>query len=257
MLRQRVITGVLAVLVVVAILVWGPLPWRVFVYAGSVLAVREWCWIAGVTLRGLPGLWAFATVCVALWRPEWLAPPWLMFWVMGTLAIPVVLRNTSTASRLATLWTGSLYIGFGGAALGTLRDLGIGWVILPLVAIWATDTTAYFAGSWLKGPKLWPSISPKKTVSGAVAGLAGGAVAAAIAGAAAFPGHAWWKFLLAGAVISAAGQLGDLVESACKRAAGVKDSGHLLPGHGGVLDRVDSLLFAAPVAALLLTRVMH
>ncbi|MCL6597337.1 MAG: phosphatidate cytidylyltransferase [Alicyclobacillus macrosporangiidus] len=257
MLRQRVITGILAVVVVIAIVVWGPLPWRVFAFAGSLLAVREWCTITGVDWRSAPGVWALATVTVVLWRPEWLTPPWLPFWVMGTLAIPVLLRNRTAAGQMSMLWTGALYIGFGGSSLAALRDLGIGWLVLPLVTIWATDTTAYFAGSSLQGPKLWPDISPKKTISGAVAGLAGGAAAAALVGAVAFQEVPWWTFLWIGAVVSAAGQVGDLVESACKRAAGVKDSGHLLPGHGGVLDRVDSLLLASPVALCVLTRVIH
>lgn len=136
------------------------------------------------------------------------------------------------------------------------RAGGTALVMLPVLCTWASDIGAYAAGRIVGGPKLIPAVSPGKTVAGAVGGLvASGALAAAYAPAVLRPaaslGFAPGRALLFGLAISVAAQLGDLVESLLKRDAGVKDSSHLIPGHGGVLDRVDSLLFALPTAYLL------
>jgi phosphatidate cytidylyltransferase len=121
-------------------------------------------------------------------------------------------------------------------------------IVYILVAAVVTDTGAFYAGSQIGGPKLWPSISPKKTWAGSVGGLAACLAWSVVFGLAygQAPLVAW---LMLGLVINAAAQFGDLFESAMKRWLQVKDTGDLLPGHGGMLDRIDSLLFAAPVYA--------
>ncbi|WP_460030564.1 phosphatidate cytidylyltransferase [Megalodesulfovibrio paquesii] len=131
---------------------------------------------------------------------------------------------------------------------------------LVLAGVIATDVGAYYAGHLIGGPKLWPTVSPKKTWAGSLGGLMatlavvtgaglglGGKVIGLDASQATF---SLWAWLALGTTISVSAQLGDLFESALKRHAGVKDSGNLLPGHGGVLDRIDGLLAAAPAAAL-------
>lgn len=146
----------------------------------------------------------------------------------------------------ATL-AGTLYLGLAAVALVALRDRPDGLLLLAFVfgTVWATDIFAYFAGRAIGGPKLAPAISPNKTW----AGLAGGVAAAALFGALlAHP--AGWNPLAVGpaaAALAALAQAGDLFESHLKRRAGVKDSGTLIPGHGGVLDRVDGLI---PVSAV-------
>jgi phosphatidate cytidylyltransferase len=126
-------------------------------------------------------------------------------------------------------------------------------VFFPLVVTWVVDTAAMFGGRAMGGPKLAPSISPGKTRSGSLAGLAGGLVVAPVFAAAVFPAVGLtiptWQLLAMAAVLGIIGQAGDLAESLFKREAGVKDSSHLIPGHGGVLDRLDSLYFVVPVAA--------
>lgn len=113
----------------------------------------------------------------------------------------------------------------------------------------ASDTAAYFVGSMFGRHKLWPRVSPNKSSEGAIAGLAATVLICTMVGS--IWGHApWWAFLLLGILLNVAAQLGDLFESALKRSAGVKDSSNLLPGHGGVLDRADSLLFAMPTFAV-------
>jgi len=153
---------------------------------------------------------------------------------------------------VAATMTGLLYIGGCGGYIILIRKIqdgfnqdGLGYIYILLVIIWASDSGAYFVGSKWGKTKLIPAVSPNKTVEGAIGGLIAG-----IAGA-----SFWWfsgifsifQCLSFGILISLAGMAGDLFESLIKRSGGVKDSGNLFPGHGGMLDRIDSLLFAAPV----------
>lgn len=186
----------------------------------------------------------------------------LVFGVI-VLAWGQVLRGQVDLPALSvTLW-GLFYVGWLPAHLVLLHDiegpLGAGLVTLLIAIIALSDTGAYFIGRAFGRRKLAPKISPNKTWEGAVGG-----VAAALAGACAawyidatwpaapLPGWALWEYAVAGALLAIAGQIGDLVESMMKRDAGVKDSGRLLPGHGGILDRCDGFLFAAPMLYYLL-----
>src|SRR5215510_7748704 len=119
-------------------------------------------------------------------------------------------------------------------------------VFLLLVIVWVGDAAAYFCGRAFGRHPLAPKVSPKKTVEGAVAGLIGSA-AAGIVGGVWILGEPWLNLLLISAVTGIVAQLGDLAESVLKRSVGVKDSSSILPGHGGILDRLDSLFFAAPI----------
>jgi len=160
----------------------------------------------------------------------------------------------------ATTTFGALYVGLlgfvvrltaadapvdGGTLLGFLGP-GRAWVLLLVLLVWAFDTAAYFTGRRFGRRPFMAHISPSKTQEG----VAGGLAAAAIVGAVllALLGRPWPAGLLIGLIVGAAAQAGDLAESMLKRAAGAKESGTLIPGHGGMLDRVDSFLFAAPVA---------
>jgi phosphatidate cytidylyltransferase len=171
------------------------------------------------------------------------------------LAIPVaglvsVTDLKSYSGALASTLLGILYVGFAFSWIIPLRfgDPATGWrlTILLFLVVWAEDIFAYAVGRMVGRIPLARTISPKKTVEGAIAGLAGGVLVAW-----GFS-HWFWQtgdpktVILIGGVVALAGQAGDLVESALKRAAGLKDSGTILPGHGGLLDRIDSLLFAAP-----------
>jgi phosphatidate cytidylyltransferase len=159
----------------------------------------------------------------------------------GTLAFAVFLRRMDVlvADQAAARWVGA------------------GMLLFPLVLTWVSDTAAYAGGRLMGRRRLIPSVSPAKTVEGALAGVAGTVIAGAVYAHMVL--DSWFGLpvgLLAGAaiglVVSPVAQLGDLAESVLKRAAGVKDSGTVLPGHGGVLDRFDSLFFAIPVTYWLL-----
>jgi len=132
---------------------------------------------------------------------------------------------------------------------------GVALVFFPLVIVWVCDSAAMFGGRAIGGPKLAPTVSPGKTRSGALMGVVGAVAVVplyhAIVLRPAGIDLVWWHGLLLGAILGVVGQIGDLVESLLKREAGVKDSSALIPGHGGVLDRLDSLYFALPVATML------
>jgi phosphatidate cytidylyltransferase len=158
------------------------------------------------------------------------------------------------------------YIGLSLLSLAALRWATAGWffVLFTFFAVWVGDTAAYYVGRSIGKRKFAARVSPKKTWEGAIASVIG-AMAIGVAFAAYAPGlerfslphwgtlsrPSWWIPALMALVINVAAQLGDLFESLIKRGADVKDSGTLLPGHGGILDRIDALLFAAPVALVL------
>jgi phosphatidate cytidylyltransferase len=212
----------------------------------------EWarlCRLAGA------GAWAYAVAIAAAFAAVFafgaaVAPAILLsaalFWFV---AAPLWLaRGVSMEHRAALLASGFIVLVPAGFALAALPPLP---VLLVLVLVWIADTAAYFVGRAWGRRKLAPSISPGKTWEGAAGGVFGALAYAIICGG--FVGHIAWAPLVTGAALLAALSIvGDLFESAAKRQAGVKDSGTLLPGHGGILDRIDSATATLPLAALLL-----
>ena len=188
----------------------------------------------------------------------WLWPAWMALAVM--LCGLSSLWKTSPREALlvfASQLAGSVWLGLGFGALVALREIGPGvgyaWLILLFANLWLGDTAAYLFGMWLGKRPLAPQISPKKTVAGAVAQVC---VSAAVGIGTVLIG--WIDaspvlVIAASILIGIIGQAGDLIESSLKRVAGVKDSSSLIPGHGGVLDRFDSTLFAAPLLWMLIT----
>jgi phosphatidate cytidylyltransferase len=156
----------------------------------------------------------------------------------------------TVARRMGLMAFGIVYCGILFTFLALLkRDFGEhggDWVYVVLMTAWLGDTGAYFAGRLLGKRKLYPAISPGKTWAGAVGGLAGSFLGAIVANVWFFPELGWGHGAVITLIGGALGQSGDLVESMLKRAQHVKDSGTLLPGHGGMLDRVDAVLFIAP-----------
>lgn len=257
MLKQRVMTAIVAGLVVLLVLLLGgAISWKWLVWICTMAAFIEFATMNQARWYG--GLTAYGAVLVTAveWFPHVFYHPFILYLLVASvLAVPVLSLNRVGLKIMALQTVGALYIAAGGYSLSALRELPLGWfwLWLFLISTWMSDTAAYFVGRLVKGPKLIPDISPKKTISGAVGGAIGAAVGATVFGLIAGHGDAVWLYALIGALISIAGQLGDLIESAYKRSAGVKDSGKLLPGHGGMLDRVDSLLFAAPFALWFIT----
>ena len=223
----------------------GGWPFTLFVAAASAGMGAEWARISRRDPAEKPvGAVAMVLALAALTGGVGLA--WL------GLAVALAAVAALAMARLPRAAWGLAYIAPGVLALGWLRaDPAVGFVntLFTLLVVWAGDIGAYAVGRLVGGPKLAPAISPGKTRSGAVGGLAASVLIAA--GVALYlGGNPAWAGLI-GAVVGVAGQAGDLLESGLKRRFGVKDSGGLIPGHGGLLDRLDALLVAVPVAALL------
>lgn len=173
--------------------------------------------------------------------------PLLILIVVGQLIYMMVMYPAYSPVDGAATLLGTLYVGLL-VYIYLLRTLDAGWTwtSFMLVTTWASDTCAYFTGRFLGRHRVAPALSPKKTVEGAVGGLTG-SVAAAVVYHAADPFFPLISLLVLGFLVGVAALLGDLVESAFKRQAGVKDASTLIPGHGGMLDRFDSMLFTAPL----------
>ncbi|MEZ0334535.1 MAG: phosphatidate cytidylyltransferase [Gemmatimonadales bacterium] len=200
-----------------------------------------------------------AALAVAAW------PYAVAAWLIGLLTWALAARSPAErpleavgVTLLAVLYTGALpafLLVIRHAQLPVRSWAGAWLVFFPLIVTWVCDTAAMYGGRTFGGPKLAPTVSPGKTRSGAVAGVIGGLAIAPLFSVLVFPRvgvHVGvWELVLIAGVLSVVGQVGDLVESLFKRQAGVKDSSALIPGHGGVLDRLDSLYFVIPVAAMM------
>jgi phosphatidate cytidylyltransferase len=170
--------------------------------------------------------------------------------LFGGLARPDPVERA--AMRTGWLLGGPIYVAGTLSTLDLMHGLphGGSWVLLSMFLAWMSDTVAYFAGKYLGRHKLYPKLSPKKTVEGAMGGLVGSMIGAVIVSLWLIPGFPLTHALGLAVVAGALGQAGDLFESLIKRSTGVKDSGRILPGHGGLLDRVDALMFTASATFL-------
>jgi phosphatidate cytidylyltransferase len=224
---------------------WGGIVfWLVLIVVG-LLMMSEWGELAGAEVRQIRLAQYALSVALAAMCPLTGASYFLSLGLIGA-----ALFFTGGVTRNSKLALGTVYIGLPVLSLIVLRDQPQGLLVTfwAMGLVWAADSAAYFAGRAIGGPKLAPAISPKKTWSGCVGGLAGATLGAfALVWLFGLPIQlAYVTPLLA--ILSV---LGDLYESNLKRQAGVKDSGKVLPGHGGLLDRLDGLVFVAPPAALL------
>jgi phosphatidate cytidylyltransferase len=277
---KRIITAVVLIPIVLILVFLGPRwQWLFTLAVAAVAALAGWEYMALSRRCGAnPPRAATMVALLALFAVnfEW---PDLTPAVFGILGLGLLVYCTffkpveetiadASASIFCLLYTGLTLI-----ALPTLREQANGpsLVVFLLFVVWAGDTAAYYAGRAWGRHKMAPKLSPGKTWEGAIASVAGSAVIAAVlvslaslmqepsnstvlsslervfpSAVLAYPDEIWYWVVLA-AVINVAAQVGDLAESALKRSAGVKDSGNLLPGHGGVLDRIDALLLAGPI----------
>ena len=280
MLKQRIITAIVMLAILLPALFWpSPVPFAVVsllliaaggwewgklngldqngsvVLAAVCLVLCALAWYAGLLARPLPLLWA---VMGAFWV---LAGAWLIR--AGVPGWPRIPKAVRLAGGVVVLWTAWL-------AVAQARTIGINFLLSVLVLVWVADIFAYIAGRTFgmkfTKRKLAPAISPGKSWEGVWGGMAGVLVLAVAwtladrAWSASVPSlysrlaeQGWWLLVIAALFMAAMSVVGDLVESLIKRSAGAKDSSNLLPGHGGVLDRVDALLPTLPLAMMLAT----
>lgn len=204
----------------------------------------------GARVPRAPGLVLTALVCVcAAWPDLTLTPAMVALLVgAGLVAVTGGTPDRAGVGGIAITVAGPLYIGLPlGALVGILWTHSREAALLVVLTVVASDSTQYYAGRLFGRTLLAPAISPKKTVEGAIGGFVGGAIAMAWLGGMWLPALPLATRLLLALVLVALGIVGDLLESVLKRAAQVKDSSHLIPGHGGVLDRIDALLLVVPV----------
>ncbi|MBC7831717.1 MAG: phosphatidate cytidylyltransferase [Hyphomicrobium sp.] len=249
-LKLRLISG--AVLATVAFLLTyaGPLPFALLILVCALVISWEW----GRLVRGATfdlGFFLHAigvTAAIVLAAAGYAA---LALAVLVITAITLVPLYIGRGARLSGL--GVFYVGLPAVALLWLRSdepFGFTAVLFVFAVVWASDTAAYAAGRSIGGPKLWPRVSPNKTWAGLAGALTAGAVAAAVF-AVLEPEVGPLRLILLGVALALVAQAGDLAESALKRLFNLKDASDLIPGHGGFMDRMDSIVAAAVAAALL------
>jgi phosphatidate cytidylyltransferase len=246
-LLMRVLAALVLAPLALAIAYAGGWLWAVLVTLASIGLYVEWLTITGlaremrVTAPGVAAL-AIAGICLIAGRIDA---------AMVVLAVGLIAVTLLSPDRRNWTAAGFLYAAAAEVASVLIRlDSASGFValIFVLLVVWVTDIGGYFAGRGIGGPKLWPRVSPKKTWAGAAGGFA--LSLAVAAGFAAFGLGKAGPLLLLGAFLSIVSQLGDLFESAVKRRFGVKDSSQIIPGHGGLLDRLDGFVAAVVVAAV-------
>ena len=278
MLKQRIITAIVLLAILLPALFWpSPLPFAAVSLVLIAAGAWEWGKLNGLDQTGSVALaLACLVLCALAWYAGLLARPlpllWALmgaFWVLGggwliragVPGWPRIPKAVRLAGGVVVLWTAWL-------AVAQARAIGINFLLSVLVLVWVADIFAYIAGRTFgmkfTKRKLAPAISPGKSWEGVWGGMAGVivlGVAWALADDAWFAAvpslysrlaeQGWWLLLIASLFMAAMSVVGDLVESLIKRSAGAKDSSNLLPGHGGVLDRVDALLPTLPLAMML------
>ncbi|HKP79390.1 MAG TPA: phosphatidate cytidylyltransferase [Phenylobacterium sp.] len=251
-LGLRVASAVVLVPAALAAAWFGGWPYLVLIAIGVALLAIEW---GGMSAPGAPTRVA-AAVAAAVLIAVFVGYRGDFIWAWGAIALTAAFAGLiarGVAERPTDAAFGVLYIAPAALCLVWLRSTNQGawWTMMLFAATWAADIGAFAVGSTLKGPKLWPRFSPNKTWSGFIGGLAAAMGAGSLmASIPAFQLNIWAAAFI-GLTVGLATMAGDLWESAIKRRFGVKDSGDLIPGHGGLLDRVDGLMFAVVVMAVL------
>lgn len=262
-MKQRLITGIVAGVVFLGFCLLGGLPYHILVLAMAMIGYYEFVKMTRVPPFSGTAMLGYLGVLVFMfpWKLLDISFPlplghviWLLLFLF--LLVTVVTKNKVDIQMTSLLFLGAVYVGVGFSYIAESRSApdghGVFWTFLLLVSIWASDAGAYFVGKWIGSHKLWPAISPNKTIEGALGGviiaMLTSAVFALLSGGLLTIGRA----LAIGLACAVAGQLGDLVQSAYKRVYGIKDSGNLLPGHGGILDRCDSWIIVFPFVHIMM-----
>ena len=246
-LLMRIVAAAVLIPLAVAIAYAGGWLWAALVTLAAIGLFVEWLAIVGlsgamrVTVPGVAAL-AVAGLCFAIGRLD----AALIVLAIGFIAVVSIAPERRSWAAAGFLYAAAAEIASVLVRLDPVK--GFAALMFVLLIVWVTDSGGYFAGRGIGGPKLWPRVSPKKTWAGAAGGLV--ASLAVAAGFAALDLGKTLPLLVLSAVLSTVSQLGDLFESAVKRCFGVKDSSQIIPGHGGLMDRLDGFVAAVVVAAL-------
>ncbi|MCM3725951.1 phosphatidate cytidylyltransferase [Neobacillus cucumis] len=259
-MKQRIITAVIAAALFLPIVFYGGLPFVLLTYILATVGLYELLKMKNISIFSVHGLISLLFLWVIIFPNQYnqvisgfyySKMEIAIIFILLLLAYTVVTKNRFTFEDVSFSILSAIYVGIGFYFFIETREAGLVYVFYSLFIIWATDSGAYFFGKAMGKNKLWPEISPNKTVEGSL----GGVVCAVIVGilfslfSSSIP-VSLVTLMGITVVLSVFGQIGDLVQSAFKRHFNVKDSGNILPGHGGILDRFDSLLFVLPLLNL-------
>jgi phosphatidate cytidylyltransferase len=259
---KRILTALIAVPILIYIIGFAhSVYFGLAVALSATLALEEYFALArksGIQVYRPWGHLLSLMMLVAFYlNPNSQSIPFLILCLAAVLFLVLGLRKGDQLHQVLPCAAGTLLgLGYIPATLGLLIAIrsevelgsqGGSWIFFLLAVVWFGDTGAYYVGRTLGQHKLAPLVSPKKTIEGSLGGLVGSALAALLGKSLLLPQHPLLRLLLLAWVLGVVSQIGDLAESALKRGAGVKDSSSLLPGHGGMLDRIDGVLLAVPV----------
>jgi phosphatidate cytidylyltransferase len=254
-MKQRIITGVVAAALFLPIVFYGGLPFVLLTYLLASIGLYELLKMKNMNIFSINGLLSLLFLWVVLFPNKYEAAANFYYskmelgiaFILLLLTYTVITKNRFNFEDAAFSIFSALYVGIGFYFFIETRDAGLVYIFYSLFMIWATDSGAYFIGKAMGKNKLWPEISPNKTVEGSIGGVVCAVVVAVLFTVFSNIHAALVTLMGITVVLSVFGQIGDLVQSAFKRHFNVKDSGTILPGHGGILDRFDSLLFVWPL----------
>ncbi|GIN70442.1 phosphatidate cytidylyltransferase [Bacillus sp. J14TS2] len=262
-MKQRIITAAILIAIFLPMVIVGGIPFLLLTYVMATIALYELLQMRKLSIFSVHGGLATLFLWVFLLPPELyetlsifnLSKMELSYvFVLILLSYTVIVKNKFHFDQAGFTFLSIFYIGIGFYYMVQIREEGLILLFFALLVVWMTDSGAYFVGKYFGKRKLWPEISPNKTIGGFIGGILSALIVALIFAIFTNIPVPTVKLLMITVVLSIFGQLGDLAESALKRHFAVKDSGRIFPGHGGMLDRCDSWLFVLPLLYFLLTK---
>ncbi|EHJ07747.1 phosphatidate cytidylyltransferase [Staphylococcus simiae] len=260
-MKVRTLTAIIALLVFLPILLKGGLILMLFANLLALIALKELLNMNMIKFVSFPGIISAIALIIIMLPQD--AGVWVQVIQLKSLiamsfivlSYTVLSKNRFSFMDAAFCLMSVAYVGIGFMYFYETRSEGLHYILFAFLIVWLTDTGAYLFGKMFGKHKLWPVISPNKTIEGFIGGLFCSLLVPIIMSFFVEFSMNMWLLLAITIVLSLFGQLGDLVESGFKRHFGVKDSGRILPGHGGILDRFDSFMFVLPLLNILLIQI--
>lgn len=260
-MKVRTLTAIIALLIFLPILLQGGMILMLFAYLLALIALKELLNMNMIKFLSIPGLISALALVIIMLPQD--AGDWVqVIQLKGLIAMSFIVLSYTVLSKnrfsfmdAAFCLMTVAYIGIGFMYFYETRSEGLHYILYAFLIVWLTDTGAYIFGKLMGKHKLWPVISPNKTIEGFIGGIICSILVPLIMQFFVDFHMNIWTLLLVTIILSMFGQLGDLVESGFKRHFGVKDSGRILPGHGGILDRFDSFMFVLPLLNILLIQI--
>ncbi|MBL7573072.1 phosphatidate cytidylyltransferase [Staphylococcus saccharolyticus] len=260
-MKVRTLTAIIALLIFLPILLQGGMILMLFAYLLALIALKELLNMNMIKFLSIPGLISALALVIIMLPQD--AGDWVqVIQLKGLIAMSFIVLSYTVLSKnrfsfmdAAFCLMTVAYVGIGFMYFYETRSEGLHYILYAFLIVWLTDTGAYIFGKLMGKHKLWPVISPNKTIEGFIGGIICSILVPLIMQFFVDFHMNIWILLLVTIILSMFGQLGDLVESGFKRHFGVKDSGRILPGHGGMLDRFDSFMFVLPLLNILLIQI--